>query len=335
MQVTSDAPSLFATDFDSLASELAGLGGRCVRLFVAGAVTHCGKTTTCLSLLAALRKAGVPSEHLAYIKPATQCEAPDLLQHWCSAEGVEYVGGEQAPLVFYAGFTRSFLAGEQGTSADWVAKIASRVDALARGRRFVIIDGVGFPAVGSIVGVDNAVVARAARAPVLLVGKSGVGGAVDSFNLNRVYFAHYGVPVLGALFNFGARDGSYKWDVCAAEIQKYFVQGELREQCFGVVPLLPALEGLREKIGEVESSGGAEQLAELAALSAEHFARHVDLVGLLAAAAADAWCRGQKRPAGGTSAPAPEASRPAPAPAKRAATKARGEVAKTAPQGGG
>lgn len=33
----------------------------------------------------------------------------------------------------------------------------------------LIIDGVGFPSVGSIVGVDNADVAKAAKAPVLLV----------------------------------------------------------------------------------------------------------------------------------------------------------------------
>lgn len=60
---------------------------------------------------------------------------------------------------------------------------------VSRGRRVLIVDGVGFPAVGSIVGVDNADVAKAARAPVLLVCKSGVGGAIDSFNLNCCYFA--------------------------------------------------------------------------------------------------------------------------------------------------
>ena len=36
--------------------------------------------------------------------------------------GIEYVAGEEAPLVFYSGFTRSFLAGEQGTSAQWLQK---------------------------------------------------------------------------------------------------------------------------------------------------------------------------------------------------------------------
>jgi hypothetical protein len=51
-----------------------------------------------------------------------------------------------------------------------------------RGRKVVVVDGVGFPAVGSIVGMSNAVLARA---PVVLVCPRGVGNAVDSFNLAR------------------------------------------------------------------------------------------------------------------------------------------------------
>jgi hypothetical protein len=44
---------------------------------------------------------------------------------------------------------------------------------------------VGFPAVGSVVGVSNVEVAKASRAPVVVVGKSGVGGAIDAYTLNR------------------------------------------------------------------------------------------------------------------------------------------------------
>lgn len=40
--------------------------------------------------------------------------------------GIDYVAGENAPLVFFSGFTRSFLAGEQGTSAQWLQKILGK-----------------------------------------------------------------------------------------------------------------------------------------------------------------------------------------------------------------
>ena len=42
----------------------------------------------------------------------------------------------------------------------------------------LIIDGVGFPSVGSIVGVDNADVAKAAKAPVLLVCNLSAAGVL-------------------------------------------------------------------------------------------------------------------------------------------------------------
>lgn len=273
---------------DSISSVLSGTGGSCIRIFVAGAVSHVGKTSVCLGILAALRRAGLESEELAYIKPATQCEAPDLLSKWCASEGIENVSGENAPLVFFSGFTRSFLAGEQGTSESWLDKIAARVDSLSKGRRVVIVDGVGFPAVGSIVGVDNADVAKAARAPVLMICKSGVGAAVDSFSLTSSYFLAKGVPVLGGIFNLGDIEGFNSWDKCATNMSLWFSsKATRREKFYGVVPLAKDLDGLRERIGE----SGSEVLEKMALLNAQHFATHADLAGLLADGAADPWNR--------------------------------------------
>ena len=70
---------------------LAETGTPCVRIFVAGDVSHCGKTTVCLGLLGALLRAGIHKSKIGYIKPATQCEAPDLMQRWCDASGVAHV----------------------------------------------------------------------------------------------------------------------------------------------------------------------------------------------------------------------------------------------------
>ncbi|CAK8986429.1 unnamed protein product [Durusdinium trenchii] len=284
---------------------LVGASSPCVRVFVAGAVTHVGKTSVCLGLLAALRNSGLKASELGYIKPATQCEAPDLLSKWCASEGIEHVAGENAPLVFYSGFTRSFLAGEQGTSAEWLQKIQQKVAAMSEGRRVLIIDGVGFPSVGSIVGVDNADVAKAAKAPVLLVCKSGVGSAVDSFSLNASYFVAKGVPVLGALFNLGDADGFYSWDKCAKSIEAWFSQQDRRERFYGVVPKVQELDGLREKISETEE----DALDVMAKLNADHFGKHADILGIFTDAGADPWCRSPVRvPDGKASSLAPATS---------------------------
>lgn len=292
----------WAPPFEEVDTKAAGMpadvatSSGCVRVFVAGAVTHVGKTSVCLGLLAALRNAGLKASELGYIKPATQCEAPDLLSKWCAAEGVEYVAGENAPLVFFSGFTRSFLAGEQGTSAQWLQKIQDKIASMSEGRRVLIIDGVGFPSVGSIVGVDNADAAKAAKAPVLLVCKSGVGSAIDSFSLNSSYFLAKGVPVLGALFNLGETEGFYSWEKCQESIGAWFTQQSRRERFYGVVPKVAQLDGLREKISETDE----EALENMAKMNAEHFGKHVDIDGIFADAAADPWCRTGAAPRLGT-----------------------------------
>lgn len=155
-----------------------------VRIFVAGDRSNAGKSSVCLGMLGHLLSIGYPPSSLAYIKPATQCESPQLIQAFCEEKGIACV--PVGPLVYFKGFTRAFLAGETEPTAQLLRKAGEVVDQVARGKRLVMIDGVGFPAVGSICGTDNAQVALAcgypregrARKPpgVLLVGISGVSG---------------------------------------------------------------------------------------------------------------------------------------------------------------
>jgi dethiobiotin synthetase len=261
--------------------------GSCVRLFVAGDKSHCGKTSVALGILGALHASGVSASKLAYIKPATQCEAPDLMQRWCDQTGVAHVEGAQAPLVFFKGFTREFLKGQAGTTAEWIAKVTASVDRLAIGKAFVVVDGVGFPAVGSVVGVSNLEVAKAAKAPVVLVGKCGVGEAIDGYSLNSAYFSFGGVPVLGGIFNRGNLAGFYNHTACGESIRTFFATAKPREAMFGVVPELPVLEGTRESIPSMSDP----ECASLANACIAHMASHIDVLGLVHAAAADPWNR--------------------------------------------
>jgi dethiobiotin synthetase len=229
-----------------------------VRIFIAGDRMSVGKTSVCLGLLGSLVRMGYPAESLAYIKPATQNEKPQLIQHYCDRLGIECVS--IGPIVYYRGFTRAFLAGETESSDELLAKVEDAVDKIAQGKRIVIIDGVGFPAVGSICGTDNASVARASGYPivdgdvkrrrpagVVLIGGQGVGGAVDAFNLNSTYFERAQVPVLGAIFNKLSLEGFYSLENCKSAITSYFAQNEyqqkLERQAFGFVPLFPGIAG--------------------------------------------------------------------------------------------
>jgi dethiobiotin synthetase len=216
-----------------------------LRLFIAGDRANVGKTSICLGLLGSLVAKGYAPSSIAYIKPATQDESPQLLQAYCELVGIPCI--PIGPIVFYKGFTRAFLAGETDSSKVMLEKVSLAVNQLAAGKRVVVIDGVGYPAVGSICGVDNASVALACsyseNAPlgVILVGPSGVGHAVDSFNLNSNYFESRGVPVLGAVFNKLSTQGYYSLENCSQQVTSYFQQYNASKQTFGFLPTFPQL----------------------------------------------------------------------------------------------
>lgn len=255
-------------------------------LFVAGDKSSVGKSSTCLALLSCLLQLGTAPGDLAYIKPVTQCEAEQLVTRFCLQRGVACVG--VGPVVFFKGFTRAFLAGETETSSALVGHAADAVQQLGRGKRLVLVDGVGYPAVGSVCGVSNADVAQALGCPVLLVGKSGVGDAVDSYNLNAAFFALRGVRMLGGVFNKLSEEGFYSRDSCAAAVSSYFAQYRPAECAYGFVPMVSA-----EPLAEAGEAGTEEERQALRddvmlARLTEAFARHVQVPRLLA----DLWLHG-------------------------------------------
>ena len=112
----------------------------------------------------------------------------------------------------------------------------------------MLIDGVGYPSVGSICGISNAQVASFLNACVLLVGRSGVGDAVDSYNLNATYFRANNVPILGIVFNKLPSRGFYSLKNCKVAVNQYF-ENRKEKLPFGFVPdVKPLLEKDFEEI---------------------------------------------------------------------------------------
>ncbi len=108
---------------------------------------------------------------------------------------------------------------------------------MSRGKILVVIDGVGYPAVGSICGVSNAAIANSIGAPVLIVAKKGVGDAVDSYNMNAAYFEHFDCPILGCIFNKLPTSGYYAIDKCEANVRMYFTNNG-KHALYGFLPEL-------------------------------------------------------------------------------------------------
>eukprot|EP01038_Epipyxis_sp_PR26KG_P007334 gene7334-9997_t len=205
-------------------------------LFIAGDKSSVGKSSICLGILGKLLSMGVNASQLGYIKPITQCEAEQPVSRFCQRKGIAYL--PIGPVVFYQGFTRAFLANETEPSQVLLDQVLNSVKLLSYDKRFVLVDGVGYPSVGSICGVSNADVAKILNAPVLLIGKSGVGDAIDSFNLNANYFENHGVTVLGGIFNKIPLDGYYNLNACKESINSYFRQYQPHREPYGFLPLL-------------------------------------------------------------------------------------------------
>jgi thioredoxin len=199
-----------------------------LRIMISGPTSGAGKSTVALGLMAALLKRGLPPSQLAYIKPATQGVQPTLTAKFCQTAGVEYQ--HIGPVVFYRGFTEAHVLDKAAPTSLLLARVARAVDKIGKGKSVVVIDGVGYPSVGSIVGVCNAQVAKTADASVLIVGKEGLGDAVDSYNLCASYFESRDVPVLGAVFNrlsagVSARTREF--------VPKYFAKARPAQRVYG------------------------------------------------------------------------------------------------------
>ena len=229
-----------------------------LRILVAGDKSHAGKSTVSLGLLAAFLESGFQASELAYIKPATQCVSSTLTARFCQSAGIayEHIG----PVVFYRGFTREQLdvvsTGQAGNAEegqessvppDFAATCARAVDRVSHGKRLTLIDGVGYPSVGSIIGCSSADVAIACRAPVLIVGRPGVGDAIDAFNLCATFFEAHRIPVLGGIFNKCQPSGFYGRAKCAEYIAKYMAARRPQQRAYG---LLPSQESLGKLAAE-------------------------------------------------------------------------------------
>lgn len=273
----------------SIASPVTARENEPIRIFVSGDRSQVGKSTVCLGLVGALLRHGFAPQDVAYIKPVTQCEAPQLVAKFCQQQRIACC--DIGPIVFYSGFTREFLQGNTESSEVLLAKAKAKVDEIGRGKKIVVVDGVGYPAVGSICGVSNAAVASAVQAPVVLVGKRGVGDAVDSFNLNACFFESQGVKVLGALFNRLPSDGYYSLANCKESVTAYFAQFQPQKQVYGFIPEMEQVPDdgkVIEKADTPDDGGNEQEVARMTQQEAKQakrvidtFYEHVNLTQLL------------------------------------------------------
>ena len=80
-----------------------------------------------------------------------------------------------------------------------------------------------------------------------------MGGAIDQYTLNHLFFTQKQVPVLGTILNFGKLTGFSSAASNSEYVSKWFANNMRRDRFYGIVPTCTELEGLRERIEETDS----------------------------------------------------------------------------------
>jgi dethiobiotin synthetase len=168
-------------------------------LYVMGAESGAGKSTVCLGILAQLLASGFAADQLAYIKPVTQCTGKQTVALFCEQQHIphRYIGS----LIFNKGFSKDFIDGLTQGADDLLAKVLASIFDIGKGKAVVIIDGIGDPSVGGVVGVSNVDIAASLACRAIFVGKPGIGAAIDNTVLCISFMQHRGIADIGVIYN--------------------------------------------------------------------------------------------------------------------------------------
>ncbi len=173
--------------------------------FIAATGQNVGKTTTCLGLVAGLKKR---QKSVGYLKPVGQeyietetgihvdKDVVLFKSHFKLQDPYE----EMSPVLFPRGFTRDYLDGRVDPGA-LLQKIEKSFQNIRNRHTSTVLEGTGHIGVGSIVDLNNAQVAFFLKIPVILVASGGLGSSFDELTLNYLACEKYGVRVAGVILN--------------------------------------------------------------------------------------------------------------------------------------
>ncbi len=168
-------------------------------IYIVGAASGVGKSTVSAGILAWLTVNGYPPGRLAYIKPMTQCVEKQSVTRLCERIGITC--RDIGNLVYRKRFTKDFIDGLTPGSRELHSRIIDEIIDVADGKDIVVVDGVGGPADGSVIGVSNVDVAVTLRCPFIFVGKPGIGAAIDNTVLCLSFMQNKGIQKTWIIYN--------------------------------------------------------------------------------------------------------------------------------------
>jgi len=223
-------------------------------IFIAGTGQHSGKTLVSLGLVAVLTRRGY---RVHYMKPVGQRAVrvgADIVDEDVALvnEVFDLPTPPKAgnPVTIPSGYTRQFLLGA-ADSEPLMDEIRDSFAIIAKDADIVIVEGTGHAGVGSVLGLDNARVARELGCQAIIVTSGGIGRPIDDFSLNSRCFEAEGVPVLGVISN---KVQESKLEYVGEPLRRWFQRQQLR--LLGIIPYQPVLAEIT--LGQIAREIGAE-----------------------------------------------------------------------------
>ena len=176
----------------------------CKKIFIAATGQHTGKTTISISLMHLARK---KYSRVGFIKPiGPKCVSYHGITMdmdaalMASVYGLNHDIRYMSPVVLPRGTTQKYLDHE--FPVDYQKELlVTAIRELEKRHDLLIIEGSGHGGVGSILGLNNAQVARLADSPVLMITNGGIGNVVDSVELNLALYEKHQADVRMVLVN--------------------------------------------------------------------------------------------------------------------------------------
>ena len=173
--------------------------------FIAATGQNIGKTTTCLGLVAGLRKKHSSVGFLKpvgqeYVETETGIHVDKDVVLFKTYFDLQDSYEEMSPILFPKGFTRDYLDGKVSRET-LEEKILRSFSSITQRNEVTIIEGTGHTAVGSIIDLNNAQVAALLKAPIVLIASGGLGSSFDELALNLAQCEKYGVRTAGVILN--------------------------------------------------------------------------------------------------------------------------------------
>lgn len=206
------------------------------KIYIAGTVSGSGKSSLCAALLQQLLHHHSANQ-LAYIKPVTQCLAPQPVASFCEQQQIEHQA--IGPVVLSPVLLQKCYQGDPELPSSLLAEAKAAVNNISQNKACCMVDGTGYPGVGSIAGVSNGQVAQAVEASVILVcNKVKTGDAIDTIDWMRRYFEYFSVKIDGIIFNQLSAQ-YYQQD--ADKLKNYYANYHSKLTVLGCIPQLESV----------------------------------------------------------------------------------------------